>query len=129
MSVVSYRLYCEECDNETVVTESERRRDTVWKVSSLMSNKGMCPSCNPTVNLDELDDGDAYHESVDLRSLDGIGEKAATNLERAGYDTVEEIASATDEELLDVSWVGETALRSLKQRAKTLDPQKRWADT
>jgi predicted flap endonuclease-1-like 5' DNA nuclease len=94
-----------------------------------MSNKGICPSCNPTVNLDELDDGDAYHESVELRSLDGIGEKAATNLERAGYDTVEEIASATDEELLDVSWVGETALLSLKQRAKTLDPQQRWADT
>jgi len=126
MTVTSYRLYCDDCNNETVVRADENARDTYWSVGSLVHHKGTCPSCNPTVDLDELENGDEYHESVELQALEGIGQKAASNLERAGYDTVENIADASDEDLLDVKWVGEKGLRSLRERAKQLEPQQRW---
>jgi hypothetical protein len=126
MTVTSYRLYCEDCDNETVVRGDESKRDTNWSVGSLINHNGTCPSCDPTVDLDELQKCDEYHESVDLLALDGIGQKAASNLERAGYDTVEKIAEASDEDLLDVRWVGEGGLLSLRERAKQLEPQQRW---
>lgn len=126
MTVVSYRLYCDECDAETVVRDDERERDTSWKVQTLFKNTGLCPSCNPTISLSEIDNGEEYHEEIALRSLDGIGEKAASNLERAGYDTVESITQATEDELLAVDWVGDKALHSLKERTMQLDPQERW---
>jgi len=126
MTVVSYRLYCEECNNQTVIRDDEDERDTHWMIGSLIHHKGTCPSCDPTVNLDELEDGEEYHESVELLSLDGIGQKAASNLERAGYDTVENITDASDDDLLDVDWVGEKGLLSLRERTKQLEPQQRW---
>jgi predicted flap endonuclease-1-like 5' DNA nuclease len=91
-----------------------------------LNHKGTCPSCDPTVDLAEINAGEEYYESVDLQSLDGIGQKAASNLRRAGYDTVEDIADASNDDLLDVKWVGEKGLFSLRERAKQLDPQLRW---
>lgn len=126
MTVTSYRLYCDDCGNETVVRESEKRRDTHWSVNSLTHHNGTCPSCNPKVDISELEDEKEYHEYVELQTLDNIGAKAASNLSQAGYDTVEAISKASDEQLLDVSWVGERALHSLKERTMDLEPQKRW---
>lgn len=126
MTVTSYRLYCDDCDNETVVRSDEDERDTYWSVGSLVYHNGTCPSCNPMFDSDELENDDEHHESVELQELDGIGQKAASNLERAGYDTVESIANASDEDLLDVKWVGEKGLLSLRERAKQLEPQQRW---
>lgn len=126
MTVTSYRLYCEDCDNETVVRSDEDGRDTHWSIGSLINHKGTCPSCDPTVEIDELNNSHEYYESVDLLALDGIGQKAASNLERVGYDTVENISESSDEELLDVKWVGEKGLLSLRERTKQLEPQQRW---
>jgi predicted flap endonuclease-1-like 5' DNA nuclease len=67
------------------------------------------------VDLDDLEDGEEYHEVIELRKLDGIGDKAATNLERKDYTTVEKIQSLPDDELLAVDWVGQKALESLKE--------------
>ena len=126
MAISSYRLYCTRCADDTVIASGETRRDTHWSVKSLVDHKGLCPQCNESVSVEELDDVEETEEMIDLRSLDGIGEKAATNLENKGYDTVEAISKATDDQLTDVSWVGKEALKSLKERAMELDPQKRW---
>lgn len=125
MTVVSYRLYCQECDNEGVVREEELD-ETPWKVISIPFNEGLCPACNDAVDLSEVADSDSYEEELDLEGLDHIGAKAAQNLREAGYNTVESIADASDEELLDVSWVGEKALFSLKEAAREHPPQQRW---
>lgn len=124
MTVVSYRLYCNDCDEEIVVREDELD-DSPWKVVSLHYHEGQCPRCNDAVSLEEID-WSPEPEELTLEELDGIGAKAAENLREAGYDTVESIAEASDEELLDVSWVGEKALFSLKEAAKQHDPQQRW---
>jgi len=124
MTVVSYRLYCQDCDEETVVRESEID-ESPWSVSTLAYNEGLCPRCNDAVSLDDVD-WEPEPEVLTLEELDNIGAKAAENLREAGYDTVENIAEASDEELLDVSWVGEKALFSLKGAAKQHDPQQRW---
>lgn len=124
MSVVSYRLYCQDCDEETVVRES-KIEDSPWSVKTLAYNEGLCPRCNDAVELGDVD-WSPEPEELELEELDGIGAKAAQNLREAGYDTIESIADASDEQLLDVSWVGEKALFSLKEAAKQHDPQQRW---
>jgi len=124
MSIVAYRLYCADCDEETVVRE-DKIDDSTWKVNTLAYNDGLCPRCNDRVDLDDVD-WSPEPEVIELEELDGIGAKAAENLREAGYDTDEKLVEASDEELLDVSWVGEKALFSLKEATKQHDPQKRW---
>lgn len=124
-SVVSYRLYCQECDNEEVLLE-ENVDDSPWKVINLNYHEGLCPRCNDAVSLSNLDNGEQYAESLKLTELNHIGSQAAQNLREAGFDNSEAIAHASDDELLEVSWVGEKGLVSLKEAAHELEPQKRW---
>lgn len=124
MSIVSYRLYCDRCDEDTVVKEDDLD-DSPWKVNSLISHEGLCPSCNEQVSVEDTE-WSPEPEELELEELDNIGAKAAQNLREAGYDSTESIAEADDDEILDVSWVGEKALFSLKEEAKQHEPQERW---
>lgn len=124
MGVVSYRLYCEGCAAETVIREKDLD-SSEWSVQSIATNSGLCPSCNPTGDSESAESDSAGKELL-LEELDHIGEKAAQNLREAGYETTDAIAEAEDSEILDVSWVGEKGLLSLKEASKQLEPQKRW---
>lgn len=124
MTVVSYRLYCQECDEETVVRESEID-ESPWKVNTLAYNDGLCPRCNDMVDLEDVD-WSPEPEELELEELDGIGAKAAQNLREAGYDSDMALREASDDELLDVAWVGEKALFSLKEAVQAHPPQQRW---
>lgn len=119
MTVVSYRLYCEHCDEETVLRESEVE-ESDWTVNALAFNEGICPNCS------ERSEQLSEQTKLPLEELDNIGQTAAQNLREAGYDTEEAIAEADDDEILDVSWVGEKVLFSVKREAGELEPQKRW---
>jgi hypothetical protein len=99
------------------VYDDEIKRDTHWKIGSLTHHKGVCPRCNPKKDLSEIRSSDQYEEEIELSELDGIGEKAASNLKRAGITTVETVERLPDDRILNVSWVGERALTSLKERA------------
>ena len=128
MSIVSYRLYCADCDEETVVRE-DKIDDSSWKVNTLAYNDGLCPRCAQTPRSADsqlASETESEPETIELEELDEIGAKAAENLREAGYDTDEKLVEASDEELLDVSWVGEKALFSLKEATKQHDPQQRW---
>lgn len=125
MTVVSYRFRCSECSNEEVIRECSID-DSPWKIESIPYHEGKCPRCNDIVKLSNLENSAQYEESLRPVELDHIGEKAAQNLREAGYDTAESIAEADDSEILDVSWVGDKALASLKEAAMELEPQKRW---
>lgn len=59
----------------------------------------------PDVSLDDME----------FENYDGIGAKGAENLRNAGYKNERDIQNASDEELLDVSWVGEKGLTSLRE--------------
>jgi hypothetical protein len=54
-------------------------------------------------------------ETIPFEELDSIGEKGASNLRKAGYETTADIAQATDDELTDVSWVGEKGVTSIRE--------------
>lgn len=125
MTIVSYRLYCNDCENEEVIREDDLD-DSPWKATSLVYNEGLCPRCNDAVDLSEVSDSDSYEKELELEGLDSIGSKAAQNLREAGYDTFESVADASDDEILSVSWVGNKALFSLKEAAKQHEPQERW---
>lgn len=58
---------------------------------------------------------DVSLEDVDFESFDGIGEKGAQNLRDAGYKTERDIRNASDDDLLDVSWVGEKGVNALRE--------------
>jgi len=66
--------------------------------------------------LDLLTDigSDDQLENIPFEDLDGIGEKAASNLRRAGYENCGDIWQASDEELTDVDWVGDKGVESIR---------------
>jgi len=114
MAVVSYKIYCTECDNTTHI----RRRDiedSPWSVENPYRNKGLCPSCNPT-SLDEQ--SQSSDDRVDFTSLRGIGESTAQNLIEAGIENRQDVRDATDSTLLSVSGVGKTSLESLRNHTR-----------
>lgn len=59
-------------------------------------------------------DGGNGDEEIQFAELDNIGEKGAENLREAGIQTRRDVASASDDELLDVPWIGEGGLESLR---------------
>lgn len=117
MSVVSYRLYCEECASDIVLREDEMA-DHEWKVVSKANHAGLCPACNDAVDLDEDSEYSAKYKEVAFEELDNIGEAGAENLRAAGIVTREHVMEASDEEILDVSWVGEGGLKSIRQTVR-----------
>lgn len=54
-------------------------------------------------------------QAVPFDNLDNIGQTAADNLREAGYSTKGDVRGASDEELLDVSWVGEKGVTSIRE--------------
>lgn len=113
MSVVSYRIYCEECSNEIVIRERDMD-DHPWEVISAFEHKGLCPACNPAVDVADDSEYARQHEEVAFESLDNIGNAGAENLREAGFVTRQDVANASDDELLDVSWIGEGGLDSIR---------------
>jgi ERCC4-type nuclease len=87
------------------------------------SNSGVCDSCDKT-SLDGATDGDgeeadASTHEVSFEQLDAIGESGASNLREAGFVTVSDVTDASDDELLDVSWIGEKGVQSIRQKIET----------
>lgn len=52
--------------------------------------------------------------TIPFEELDNIGEQGAQNLREAGYVTINDVAQASDSDLLDVSWVGEKGVASIR---------------
>jgi len=126
MAVNSYRLYCKQCDAETVVKKSDRD-NSYWRVLSLYSHKGVCPDCNGT-DLSKAFESDSESVEIEFEELDHIGAKAAQKLREAGYRTTEDVGRASDDELLSVDWIGDKGLFSLRKRVKQHPPQQRWSN-
>lgn len=109
MVVVSHRIRCTGCDEETVLRDSELD-DTDWKVEDKVGHVGLCPICNPAV----IAEGET---ELNLIGIDNVGLTAAQNLSDAGFNTAESILNASRDELLEVSWVGEATVDNLKEAA------------
>jgi hypothetical protein len=117
MSIVSYRLYCDECTNDIVIRES-RMDDHPWKVNSKSNHSGLCPACNDSIDVDDDSEYARQHEEVAFEDLDNIGASGAENLRDAGIITRQHVAEATDEELLDISWIGEGGLKAIRNEVQ-----------
>jgi DNA-directed RNA polymerase alpha subunit len=114
MAVVSYRIYCEECTNEVVIREG-KMANHVWKINSKIQHTGLCPSCNDAIDVDDDSEYARQNEEVPFEKLDNIGEAGANNLREKGIVTRQDVSNASDEEILDTSWVGEKGLKSIRQ--------------
>ena len=117
MAIVSYRIYCEECSNQKVIKE-QYMEDSIWKINSKSSHSGLCPACNDTVDVDDDSDYAHQHEEVAFEELNSIGDSGAANLRAKGIITRQDVANASDEEILDTSWVGEKGLKSIIQEVQ-----------
>lgn len=117
MTVVSYRLYCEECPNKQVLRE-DRIEDSNWRLINLHYHEAICPTCNDNVDLDEDDEFDEDMQEVSFEDLDSIGDAGATNLREKGIVTRGDVKDASDEEILDTSWVGEKGLKSIRNAVR-----------
>lgn len=54
-------------------------------------------------------------EEIPFEKLDNIGQTAADNLRAAGYQNCGDVRRASDEEIGDVSWVGEKGVESIRE--------------
>jgi hypothetical protein len=115
MAIVSYRLYCQgdNCSNEEVIRE-DRMEQSQWKIITLHYHEGMCPACNPSV-APEDEEYRRCHEEVAFEELDNIGESGADNLREKGIVTRQDVADASDEEILETAWVGDKGLKSIRR--------------
>jgi len=84
-----------------------------WKILSKNQHTGICPICNPSMDEStaDFDDGEL---TVPFTELRGIGAGTASNLRDAGFETRADIREVSDEELLNISGVGQTSLDSLR---------------
>jgi len=57
---------------------------------------------------------DGNGETIPFEELDSIGEKGASNLRAEGYETVADVRKVSDDELTDVSWVGQKGVSSIR---------------
>lgn len=117
MAIVSYRIFCTDCENEAVIRE-DRMEDHVWKVVSKQSHKGLCPACNDMVDVDSDSEYARQHEDVPFEKLSDIGAKGAENLREAGIITRQDVQNASDEAILDVPWIGDGGLSSIRQEVQ-----------
>lgn len=115
MTVVSYRIYCEECPNEEVIRERDME-SSQWQINGKINHDGLCPACNPSVEADG--EYAKCHQEVPFEDLDNIGDAGASNLREAGIETRQDVNNASDEEILDVSWVGEGGLESIREEVQ-----------
>lgn len=117
MAIVSYRLYCTDCTNDKVIKE-DRMSDHQWKLKSKVNHEGLCPACNP--NIDPNDDSEyaRQHDEVAFEELNDIGDTGAENLRDEGIVTRQDVANASDDEILSVPWVGEGGLDSIRQEVQ-----------
>jgi len=112
MGIVSYRIYCDECNNESVIRK-DLADETHWTINSWQQHSGICPACNDSIeaNVDDFDDSDF---EVDFTQLRGIGAGTQDNLHEAGIVTRGDIRNASDEELSSITGVGSTSLASIR---------------
>jgi ERCC4-type nuclease len=113
MAIVSYKIYCDECERSEVIKKSVMD-EHLWVVNSTHQHSGLCPICNPAVNekTAAFEDDDVTIVFTELR---GIGQQTAENLQKAGYETRGDVRDATDEQLGSVSGVGATSIESLRK--------------
>jgi len=118
MAIVSYRLYCQGdgCSNEEVIRE-DRLDKSQWKVITLHYHEGLCPACNDAVDPED-EEYQKCHEEVPFEDLDAIGDAGAENLREKGIVTRQDVQDATDDEILDTSWVGDKGLKSIRQEVQ-----------
>lgn len=117
MSIVAYRIYCDDCSNDIVIRE-DRMSDHPWKINTKHQNSGLCPACNDAVILDDDSEYSDQHNKVPFENLDNIGDAGADNLREAGIVTRQNVLDASDEEILDVAWIGEGGLKSIRHEVQ-----------
>lgn len=121
MSVVSYRIYCDECSNETVIRESNFE-DSLWKVNSPHQHSGVCPECNDMVSVDDMEDAresrEDDDEAVEFEEVDGVGASTADALRRKGIRTRGDVRLASDAKLLKVSGIGQSKVDAIREHVE-----------
>lgn len=117
MAIVSYRIYCDECSNQEVIRE-DHMDDHIWKINSKVNHSGLCPACNEAVSNADKGSTPLESEEVPFEDLKSIGDSGADNLRAKGIVTRQDVANASDEEILDTSWVGEKGLKSIRQEVQ-----------
>lgn len=111
-AVVSYRVYCSDCNADEVIREDEVTESS-WAVDGLHTHEGTCPACNDHVV--EEDDVSSDEMEVLFEDLDNIGEKGAENIRAEGIVTRGDVKDTSDEKLLAIAWVGEKGVASIRR--------------
>lgn len=57
-------------------------------------------------------------KAMEFGAVDNIGKQGARNLRDEGFRTADDIRRASDDELLDVSWIGESGVEALRKEVQ-----------
>lgn len=123
MAVVSYRIRCDSCPQQTVVRD-DKIEESLWKVNSKTSHSGVCPDCNPSVAEDDIEDAregrEDDDEAVEFSKIDGVGDGAASSLRRSGVRTRGDVRRYSVEKLCSANGVGRGKAESIKEYVRNL---------
>ena len=109
-TIVSMRVHCTDCDNETVIRRDQVERSN-WVVNSLYSHTGQCPKCNDKLVVRR----DTQIRETKLQELPGIGPTVEQNLnDELGIENLDDARSFSEEELREVDGVGDRVIKSIR---------------
>jgi N utilization substance protein A len=102
--------------------ERQKERDQEIEAAIAEETRKMAEETEAAETL-EAEHAEAEAEvkaASDITNIEGVGEKTAEQLRQAGYDTIEKIASMSDEDILAVPGIGEKTAQKILVSARAL---------
>lgn len=121
----------EECDQKYVTVSGDNRivdvdEKTAEKLLAIGVFSSVGDSDDSTFEFEDSDDAESDDTNADddfddFDAIDGVGAATEESLYDAGYTTYSDVAQSSDDELLDIDGVGETALEALRDHIGSND--------
>ena len=102
--------------------ERQKERDQEIEAAIAEETRKMAEETEAAETL-EAEHAEAEAEvkaASDITNIEGVGQKTAEQLSQAGYDTIEKIASMSDEDILAVPGIGEKTAQKILLSARAL---------
>jgi len=102
--------------------ERQKERDQEIEAAIAEETRKMAEETEAAETLEaEHAEAEAEVKAVsDITNIEGVGQKTADQLREAGYDTIEKIASMSDEDILAVPGIGEKTAQKILLSARAL---------
>lgn len=94
--------------------DDEARRLILQKAAEVVEEKIV------TEDDEEVSEGDLQKMAVELVEIDGVNDDLAYRLIEAGYGSVQSVAEAEPEDLIEIKGIGRTSVKKIQESASDI---------